>query len=382
MQHETPCRVIKESLTRLLPTSSSFPSRIPFSFISLHSFTFYPVTMRISKRGWTIISSALLLVLGYHFRASLAEEAINIFDELPVSPRYKAEKYDFVSTEFEGACFAGQNSTDKEPIPNIVHFVVGLHDPEISYPAYLSIQSALQSLEPDILKLHHTGNLNFENEFVRSLLRETNVLPVQHNPEQLALQMSGSSHYAHLADILRLEVLLEDGGIYLDSDVFALKSFAALRTSQLDVVLGNEGGNRNGLCNAIILARPGAAFIQRWLNSYEDFHDGEWNVHSVLLPKVWAELHPGEVCQLSPHAFFWPTWTRRHVQWMHEPLNAQEVAETQRRLELNGGSLYDGQLAYHAWNQMSWSQYLSGLNDQSVSERDTRFNLMIRRFIE
>ena len=328
-----------------------------------------------------ILSAALLLLFGYHFRSSLAEGAINIFDELPVSPRYRAEKYDFMPSEFEAACLAGQNSTDKEPIPNIVHFVVGLQDSELSYPAYLSIQSALQSLEPDILKLHHTGKLNLENELVKSLLRESNVLPVQHDPEQLALQMSGSRHYAHLADIMRLEVLLEDGGIYLDSDVFALKSFAALRRSPLDVVLGNEGGNRNGLCNAIIIARPGATFIRRWIESYADFRDGEWNDHSVLLPKKWAETHPGEVCQLSPHAFFWPTWTKRHVKWMHELLNEEEVVETEERLERNGGSLFDGQLAYHAWNQMSWSLYLSGLNDDKVSQRDTRFNIMMRRFI-
>jgi hypothetical protein len=67
---------------------------------------------------------------------------------------------------------------------------------------------------------------------------------------------------------------------------------------------------------------------------------------------------------------------------MHELLNEEEVVETEERLERNGGSLYDGQLAYHAWNQISWSLYLSGLNDEKVSQRDTRFNIMMRRFID
>jgi len=63
-------------------------------------------------------------------------------------------------------------------------------------------------------------------------------------------------------------------------------------------------------------------------------------------------------------------------------LDEDEVAATEQMLQRNGGSLYEGQLAYHAWNQMSWELYLSKLNDQSVIERDTRFNLMIRRFVD
>jgi mannosyltransferase OCH1-like enzyme len=31
--------------------------------------------------------------------------------------------------------------------------------------------------------------------------------------------MKQSNHFAHLADILRLNVLYEEGGIYLDADV-------------------------------------------------------------------------------------------------------------------------------------------------------------------
>jgi hypothetical protein len=56
--------------------------------------------------------------------------------------------------------------------------------------------------------------------------------------------------------------------------------------------------------------------------------------------------------------------------------------ETEAMLQRNGGSLYEGQLAYHAWNQMSWGLYLSKLDDQRVMEHDTRFNLMIRKFVD
>lgn len=341
------------------------------------------INSRSFRRSWIAICIILMVLATFQFRLLLSDTAIDLFDDLPISPRYKAEKYDFVPTKTEAACFDGTlaNQTYKDPIPNIVHYVIGLHDAEISYPAYLSIKSALKSLKPEALKLHHTGNIDIEHPYIQYLLKHPAVKLVLHNPEQLVVSMSGSNHYAHLADILRLQVLQRDGGIYLDSDVFALKAFATLRQSPRDVVLGNEGGNRNGLCNAVIIARPGAAFLQRWIDSYKDFREGEWNDHSVLLPKKWADANPSEVCQLSPHAFFWPTWTRKHVRWMHEPLTEDGIKETRQLLRKNGGTLYDGQLAYHAWNQMSWGAHLSKLNDSVVLKENTRFNMMVRRFV-
>src|SRR6201999_3240379 len=118
---------------------------------------------------------------------------------------------------------------------------------------------------PEIIKLHHSSNFNLNNRFVQWLLQHPQIFAVHHDTEEFSRRIN-STHYAHLADIIRLDVLLKDGGIYLDSDVFALHSFSTLRHSPLDVILGNEGGNRNGLCNAVILSRPNATFIRRWID--------------------------------------------------------------------------------------------------------------------
>jgi hypothetical protein len=323
----------------------------------------------------------LLLFCIFQIRSCLTEVALNVFDDTPLSHRYHAEHYNFSTTDLEAACLAGVSDPKQTPIPNVVHFVLGLENADIEFPAYLAIRAALRSIQPDTLKLHHTGGLNVDNEYIQALLMDEKVKVVSHSLKEVSA-MTGSNHYAHLADILRLKVLYGEGGIYLDSDVFALKSFADLRRAPLDVVLGHEGGDRNGLCNAIILARPEAAFIKRWLDSYSTFREGEWNDHSVLLPKQWSIENPSEVCTLSPHAFFWPTWTRRHVRWMHEPISDEESIRIQDMLEDNNGSLYDGQLAYHAWNQISWKPYLSQLSDPVVAQEKTRFNIMVRRFLD
>lgn len=102
----------------------------------------------------------------------------------------------------------------------------------------------------------------------------------------------------------------------------------------------------------------------------------------MLLPKELADAHPREVCALAPDAFFWPTWTWRHIEWMHEPLSGLEAARWRAEIERHGGSLFENQLAYHAWGQMAWDRHLKTLTPAVVRTRDTRFNLMLRRFLE
>ena len=307
-----------------------------------------------------------------------------LFDNLPLPYNRGVDTYDFFTTEIEDLCLNGSrlnNLPTEAPIPNTVHYVIGLHDAELSFLAYLSILTASKSLNPATVKLHHTENLNITNEYIQLLVQDQRVKLVLHDANTVASEMKLSNHFAHMADVLRLKVLYSEGGIYLDSDVYILQSFDALRNSSRDVVLGYEGGNRGGLCNAVVTARTRADFINRWIDSYANFSAGEWNSHSVILPKQMAEKYPDEVCTLSPHAFFWPTWTRRHLKWMYEPLGKEEAMRAQEILDANGGSYFDGQLAYHSWNQLAWKPYLSKLTEEIIKRDDTRFNLLIRRFL-
>jgi mannosyltransferase OCH1-like enzyme len=90
--------------------------------------------------------------------------------------------------------------------------------------------------------------------------------------------------------------LLEHGGIYLDIDTFILRPFADHSLLLYDTVMGMESRGPSylrkpmsddemapkGLCNAIIVARKGALFLERWLESYEEFRESRWTEHSVV----------------------------------------------------------------------------------------------------
>ncbi|OGE47781.1 hypothetical protein PENARI_c037G01181 [Penicillium arizonense] len=277
-------------------------------------------------------------------------------------------------TPEERHCFAS-GIQSSNPIPKTVNFI-WLNETELSFLSYLAMRAALVSLQPDRLNLHCT-DLNENNEWLRKL--RANITLVRHDLKQeYPRQVEENWQQAHLADMLRLDIIQRDGGIYFDTDIIALQPFDNLLHSPKDIVLGHEGRNRFGLCNGIILGRKRSAFVDRWKASYSNFEVDEWNTHSVILPHDWALLFPEEVCTLSPTVFFWPSWDAK--QYMHELLTDAQARDFKRTLAKNNGSMYSNQLAYHAWHHVT--PQLNSLTPEIIMTQDTRFNILVRRFLE
>jgi hypothetical protein len=116
----------------------------------------------------------------------------------------------------------------------------------------------------------------------------------------------------HISDVLRLEILLDRGGVYLDVDVISVRPFAPLMRGSMnrEVVLGVERGV--GLCNAVILAPPAAPFLAAWQREYRCFNPAKWNEHSVALPRRLSLEHPDTVRVLDEYKFFWPMYYPEH----------------------------------------------------------------------
>ncbi|KAJ6090214.1 hypothetical protein N7486_009029 [Penicillium sp. IBT 16267x] len=337
-----------------------------------------PTQAAIRNMPRSLLNSAVILAIAVRW------VLIILLDFHPVesirglfSPETKVERYNFQATAEEAACF-NSGSHLSNPVPNVVHFIWGIQNPEMKFITYLAIRSALVSLQPDTLNIHYE-ELNMDNVWFQKL--RDNITLVHHD---LALEYPKQTQekwqVSHLADVLRLDILRQEGGIYLDTDVIALQSFDPLRHNERGVILGHEGGNRHGFCNAVIVAHQDASFLHRWIESYRDFSTAEWNYHSVVLPKQMALDFPDQVCPLAPTAFFWPTWTTNHIKFMHEPITADEAKKVEDGLSVYGGGLHRDQLAYHAWNQVAREQLLQ-LTPDIVRDKDTRFNIMVRRFL-
>jgi hypothetical protein len=292
--------------------------------------------------------------------------------------------WDWKDTPEEIICQSNSSNVDREPIPRTVHFIIIADEgkqADLEFYQYLAIKAALLRIEPNIVKVH-SYSMNEANDWWQ--LIKQRVTLVTHQLRQ-TLQTSDGQIYKlrlpHQTDILRLEILQSEGGIYLDTDVYALQSFLPLLRSPKDLLMGHEGGNRSGIGNAVIVARPNSFFISRWLAAYEESFDNRpqmWNHHSVKVPAELAMQYPEDICKLSPSTFFWPTWSSEHIDSMHLPVAEDEVVALRSNMSLYSGAMYANQLAYHAWGNIARVNFLSQLTPEKLMVTNSRFNILLR----
>lgn len=132
------------------------------------------------------------------------------------------------------SCFA--QSSAVPGIPKIVHFIFGLkgENPTLNFEHYLAIKSAHDVLQPQTIYMHYHYTPVGENwEKVKPFLTLNRV--------EIPSSIFGQSvkHYAHAADVIRLEMLIKYGGIYMDIDVITVKPMDDLLNH--DFVMGAEG---------------------------------------------------------------------------------------------------------------------------------------------
>lgn len=221
-------------------------------------------------------------------------------------------------------------------IPRIVHFVYGLEpNASFSWTSFVAVRSALAVHRPSTAFFHYS----FEPPGVWFAAVRSELKMVWHDPERLTRGQSRClTHVAHKADWLRLRVLLEHGGLYLDIDTISLKPLPD--TTSAEFVIGKQivpaarggagldepaacrrRGTRHwhcetrkrdrGLCNAVMAAAPGSRFVRHWMRHYSSLRtvgmDPFWSEHSVALPaRLWERCDAlrDAVTVLEPKAFF------------------------------------------------------------------------------
>ena len=262
---------------------------------------------------------------------------------------------------------------NKTKIPNIIHFVYGFKKQthEFEFYKYLAIKSAMDINKPDKLYFHyaHEPFGPYWDKIKPFLILEYVQPPAEIYGNQL-------THYAHQADVIRLQKLNKYGGIYLDIDTICLKSFHDLL--EYEFVIGIQGNKDNqeiyGLCNAIMLSKPNSEFILRWIDSYTTFRskgrDLYWDEHSVLMPLKLAYQYPNEVKVLENNSFYNPLWNNIHDILFNQNINMDEYKHF---IEKN--------YCIHLWDTYT-HDYLSTLTEKKVLTENTLYNIFTRKFVK
>jgi glycosyl transferase-like sugar-binding protein len=196
-------------------------------------------------------------------------------------------------------------------VPRVAHVVFGLEpQPEPFHVLhYVSLESCRRMLAPEAIYFHHK-HLPWGPwwDKIRPHLTPVEVDLV---PEVLAADNSGGDvppayRYAHHADFIRLDVLLDHGGVYADIDTIFVRPFPP-DLFEAPFVIGREPPllGRPSLCNALLLAEPGSAFARAWRERMAGELDGTWSNHSGFLAQTLSELMP-EAVRVEPEATFFP----------------------------------------------------------------------------
>uniref|UniRef100_A0A7S0GQ75 P-type domain-containing protein n=1 Tax=Micromonas pusilla TaxID=38833 RepID=A0A7S0GQ75_MICPS len=245
-------------------------------------------------------------------------------------------------------------------VPRIVHFVFGFADDgaesEFGLLQFCAVKAAHDRLRPEKILMHvlHVPK-GFWWEQAVPYLKLENIDDVY--------TMGGKpvDKFAHKADLVRLAALQMYGGIYIDLDVWVLRSFDDLLSEEF--VLGEEGpASSVGLSNAVIVAKKNSRFLSRWLNSYVTFDPEKWNVHSIVLPRNLSRDHPDEITVLPHIHFAWPLWDGHGI--------------TNLYIDHSCASL-NSSFAVHLWSSKVRA-YHNGLTYDSLWSHETCFTRMAR----
>ena len=245
-------------------------------------------------------------------------------------------------------------------IPKVFHFVFGLREQTEPFHLmyYLCLASCMAVNKPQAVHFHYHHEPWGEwwdrikpHLVLRRISPDRSIADYRYSDPSL-----NPFRYAHLADFARLQILLEEGGIYADMDTLFLRPLPE-HWFDREFILGqektpltaNDGGS---LCNAWIASAPGAEFGRQWLEGMHEAFDGTWSNHSTLLPyRIWRQQP--ELVDVEPEsAFYALDWTPRGINDLF--LRLTPLPET----------AYSLHLWNHLWfakNRLDFSHFHEGL---------------------
>ena len=251
-------------------------------------------------------------------------------------------------------------------IPNIFNFVFGLKEQtdEFSLIYYLSLKSCLEVNNPDKINFYYKHEPY--GKYWEMIKPHLTLIQVEPPTQIFGIPIK---HYAHQADIIRLQALIEEGGVYADIDTIFVNPIPA-ELFEKSFVMGKQGNE--GLCNALMMSEPNSYFAMKWLSDHSICFKGGmpgsdgWCTHSVYYPLHLSKQIPNNIHIEETSSFFNLLY--------HQP----DI----KKLFKESVTLGDNVYSLHLWENVSWEPYLGSLTLNDINTHDTTFNLIAREYIK
>jgi hypothetical protein len=104
------------------------------------------------------------------------------------------------------------------------------------------------------------------------------------------------------SDVLRLNIMIEHGGYYLDTDTLVLRNLSVFGDRGLTLCRESP----DSIAMAPIIAKPGSEFLKLWRDKIPEYMaSGKWASHAVNLPHDLAAQNP-HLCVVENQELFFP----------------------------------------------------------------------------
>ena len=197
-------------------------------------------------------------------------------------------------------------------IPKFIFYIFGIDsffcNKPFSYFHYLNIKSAAATNPTYRIHIYFKHKPN--SEWFEKLSEFCELIEIQ----EIFDDGIKFEYTEHIGDYLRLKMLYNTGGIYLDIDTICIRPFddilnyECVMSKEYGIKDGENQISLSGLCNASILTSPKNYFINMWINDYKNNYKSEWNYNSVQMSYKLATQYPSLIHVLPSSSFFKYSW--------------------------------------------------------------------------
>src|SRR5262249_44901279 len=236
-------------------------------------------------------------------------------------------------------------------IPNQFHFVFGLKEQREPFHLvfYLCLESCIRINNPERIFFYY--HYEPHGRYWDLIKPKVTLIKVELPEPVLKFnykdRLVNRYKYAHHSDFIRLEKVVEAGGIYADMDTIFVnripdelykKSFVL--GMEQDVYCARSERLKHSLCNAFIMSERDSEFGRLWIAEMGKAFDGSWSNHSCLLPQRLSETHPHLIHVEPSKSFYKHMWSREGLHTLLEGCDRD----------------FTGVISMHLWNHLWWEK--------------------------
>lgn len=203
-------------------------------------------------------------------------------------------------------------------IPKIIHLLY-FGETEFYNFHHRCIHSMIQYMPEYEIRIYNAREPPAENHYWKDIKAHPRVHIHKMNAPQFYDGFE-LKHFQYKADVARLELLYEHGGVYLDIDMIIVRPFDEIFASGHSFYISEEREGSNGrgsgaLINAILAAKPKNEFIKLWLNEFKSgLRLGIWAHHIRDSNKQLLETHPHYIHKYRVRVLDWKMFMPLHWQ--------------------------------------------------------------------